>query len=62
MWLYALPCLLAQIGWIFIFASTAWQVMLLGLGTLAMGPMFFVMWSWYTNRWPFAAADDAAAS
>jgi amino acid transporter len=60
MWLYPLPCLVALIGWIFIFATTAWPVMLLGLGTLSLGAIFFVGWSWYTSRWPFAA-DDAGA-
>ena len=40
MWLYPLPCLVALIGWIFIFATTAWPVMLLGLGTLSLGAIF----------------------
>src|SRR5437868_13437629 len=53
-WLYPLPCLVALIGWIFIFATTAWPVILLGLGTLALGAVFFFVWSWYTKRWPFA--------
>jgi amino acid transporter len=55
MWLYPLPCLVALIGWIFIFATTAWPVILLGLGTLALGAVFFFVWSWYTERWPFAS-------
>lgn len=53
MWLYPLPCLIALIGWTFIFATTAWPVILLGLGTLALGAVFFFWWSWYTERWPF---------
>src|SRR5437870_4532132 len=56
MWLYPLPCLVALIGWIFIFATTAWPVILLGLGTLGLGALFFFVWSWYTGRWPFASA------
>ncbi len=56
MWLYPLPCLVALIGWMFIFATTAWPVIVLGLGTLAMGAVFFFVWSWYTGRWPFAFA------
>ncbi|MDX6405379.1 MAG: basic amino acid/polyamine antiporter, family [Blastocatellia bacterium] len=55
MWLYPLPCLVALIGWIFIFATTAWPVILLGLGTLSLGAVFFFVWSWYTERWPFAS-------
>jgi amino acid transporter len=56
MWLYPLPCLIALIGWVFIFATTAWPVILLGLGTLALGVVFFFVWSWSTRRWPFASA------
>jgi hypothetical protein len=30
-------------------------VILLGLSTLALGAVFFFVWSWYTKRWPFAS-------
>jgi amino acid transporter len=55
MWLYPLPSIIALIGWVFIFATTPWPVIVLGLGTLALGAVFFLVWSWYTERWPFAA-------
>jgi len=55
MWLYPIPAFIALIGWIFIFATTAWPVIVLGLGTLTLGAIFFFVWSWYTERWPFAA-------
>ncbi len=54
MWLYPLPSIVALVGWIFIFATTEWPVILLGLGTLALGAVCFFVWSWYTQRWPFA--------
>jgi amino acid transporter len=53
MWLYPLPSLIALIGWVFIFATASRQVILLGLGTLMLGAIFFLVWSWYTKRWPF---------
>ena len=53
MWLYPLPALVALFGWVFIFATTAWPVLLLGLGTLALGAIAFLIWSWRTERWPF---------
>jgi amino acid transporter len=56
MWLYPLPSLIALIGWLFIFATTPWPVVVLGLGTLVLGVVFFLVWSWYTERWPFASA------
>jgi amino acid transporter len=53
MWLYPLPCLIALAGWIFVFATTDKRVILYGLGTLALGAAFFLVWSWRTRRWPF---------
>jgi amino acid transporter len=53
-WLYPLPSIMALIGWVFIFATTDWPIVLLGLGTLALGAIFFFVWSWHTGRWPFA--------
>jgi amino acid transporter len=53
-WLYPLPNLLALVGWVFVFATTDWQVILFGLGTLAAGLVFFLVWSRRTRRWPFA--------
>jgi amino acid transporter len=61
MWLYPLPNLLALVGWIFVFATTDWQVILFGLGTLAAGAVLFFVWSWRTRRWPFAGATVATA-
>jgi amino acid transporter len=55
-WLYPLPNLLALVGWIFVFATTDWLVILFGLGTLAAGAVLFFVWSWRTRRWPFAGA------
>ena len=52
-WLYPLPCLVALAGWIFIFATTPWKLILFGLATLGLGLAFFLVWSWQTQRWPF---------
>src|ERR1700704_3606221 len=54
MWLYPLPSIIALIGWLFIFATANRPVILLGLGTLTLGGVFFLVWSWYNQRWPFA--------
>jgi amino acid transporter len=53
-WLYPLPSLLALVGWIFIFATSDWQIILFGLGTLLLGIIFFLIWSWRKRCWPFA--------
>jgi amino acid transporter len=59
-WLYPLPSIMALIGWVFIFATTDWPIVLLGLGTLALGAIFFFVWSWYSRRWPFALPVEAS--
>jgi amino acid transporter len=56
MWLYPLPSLVALAGWIFVFATSEAKVILFGLGTLLVGVLFFVVWSWRVRRWPFAPA------
>jgi hypothetical protein len=60
MWLYPLPSIVALIGWVFVFATTEWPVILLGLGTMVLGAIFFLIWSWYTQCWPFARPIDVA--
>ena len=56
-WLYPLPNLLALVGWVFVFATTDWPVILFGLGMLAAGAVLFLLWSRRTGRWPFAESD-----
>jgi amino acid transporter len=53
-WLYPIPNVVALVGWVFIFATTDWPVILVGLGTLTLGAIVFFIWSFYTQRWPFA--------
>jgi amino acid transporter len=62
MWLYPLPSIIALVGWIFIFATTPWPVIVLGLGMLTLGAAVFMAWSWHNARWPFSpAAPDVPA-
>jgi amino acid transporter len=44
-WLYPLPNLIALVGWIFIYATTDWRIILFGLGMLALGVVLFFAWS-----------------
>ncbi|MEO7822444.1 MAG: APC family permease [Gemmatimonadaceae bacterium] len=59
MWLYPLPALVALLGWIFVFATTQYRVILFGVGVLALGGVAFLLWSRTTRRWPFGAAARA---
>jgi amino acid transporter len=60
MWLYPVPALVALLGWIFVFATTQIQVILFGVGVLAMGCVAFLLWSWNTKRWPFGLEEAIA--
>ncbi|HEY6118524.1 MAG TPA: APC family permease [Pyrinomonadaceae bacterium] len=55
-WLYPLPNLIALGGWVFVFATTAWPIIVFGLGSLVLGVAGFAIWSWYTKQWPFVPA------
>jgi amino acid transporter len=59
-WLYPLPNLVALVGWIFIFATTEWPIILVGLGSLLLGVIFFLIWSRYNQRWPFVTPTISA--
>ena len=56
MWLYPLPALIALLGWVFLFATTEKAMILYGLGALALGVVFFLLWARWTRRWPFEPA------
>jgi amino acid transporter len=52
-WLYPLPCLLALVGWLYLYGSAGWFYIALGAGTLASGAIVFLIWSRLTGTWPF---------
>ena len=52
-WLYPIPCLIALIGWLWIYVASGWLFIGLGAGTMAVGAAVFLIWSMRTGRWPF---------
>lgn len=59
MWLYPLPCLVALLGWMFIFATTSPVVIAAGLLSLMAGVVAFLIWSKHVRQWPFQPAGAA---
>jgi hypothetical protein len=55
MWLYPLPCVVALVGWLFVYANTGLLFIAIGAGTLAVGLLAFLIWAKRWNLWPFAA-------
>jgi amino acid transporter len=60
MWLYPVPALIALAGWIFLLLTSGWQLIALGVGTLVLGIICFLIWSWHTRKWPFEVASSHA--
>jgi amino acid transporter len=59
MWLYPVPALMALAGWIFLLLTSGWFLIALGLGTLALGIVCFLVWSWRSRQWPFESRHPA---
>lgn len=53
-WLYPVPPLMALGGWLFLFATADVQLKNYGAATLVCGVLLFLLWSRFTQRWPFA--------
>jgi amino acid transporter len=53
MWLYPVPCVVALVGWIFIYYSAGLQPVLLSLAWLAVGIVAFGVWAKVERTWPF---------
>ncbi len=54
MWLYPLPSLIALLGWCFVLATSGAKPLLVGVISLVLGVIGFLIWSRCTHRWPFA--------
>lgn len=54
MWLYPLPAVIAFFGWAFVFLTSGWRYIVLGLLTLGIGVGVFFVRARLTRTWPFA--------
>ena len=61
MWLYPLPAFVALAGWMFLLLTSGWRLIALGVGTLLLGVVCFLVWSWRVRSWPFGAAAEPRA-
>jgi len=53
MWFYPVPAFVALAGWTFLLLTSGWYLIALGVGSLALGVVCFLVWSWRSRRWPF---------
>src|SRR5262245_45439902 len=54
MWLYPLPCLVAFVGWLFVYISTGGLFIAIGAGTLLVRFVVYLIWARRQGRWPFS--------
>ena len=59
-WLYPLPCVLALVGWLYLYCSADPFSIAVGLGTLLAGVIAFFLWTWQTKQWPFTTSEAEA--
>ena len=55
MWLYPLPCLVALVGWLFVYISTGTLFIAIGAATLVAGALVFLVWTARRGEWPFTS-------
>ncbi len=59
MWLYPLPAVIAFLGWAFVFTTSGWGYVSVGVLTLAAGVAVFLIRAKITATWPFRAVTAA---
>jgi amino acid transporter len=57
-WLYPVPCGLALVGWLYMYVCAGWPFILLGLMTLGLGGVVFLLWSLRVKSWPFFSEES----
>jgi basic amino acid/polyamine antiporter, APA family len=52
--LYPLPCLLALVGWLYLYVASGWVYILAGAAALGSGVVVYLAWARSRKLWPFA--------
>ena len=59
MWLYPLPAVIAFFGWAFVFTTSGWGYVGVGVLTLAVGVVIFLIRAKLSATWPFRTVTEA---
>jgi amino acid transporter len=54
MWLYPVPAIVAFVGWAYVFLTSGWAYIAVGLATLGAGVVAFLLRARVSATWPFA--------
>jgi amino acid transporter len=52
-WLYPVPCIIALVGWVYIFISSGWSAIELAIVWTVLGVVAYLIWARYEKVWPF---------
>ena len=56
-WLYPVPCLVALLGWIYVYVSASTLSLILSGAWILAGLLVFVFWARLNKAWPFAPVE-----
>ena len=56
-WLYPVPCVIALLGWIYVYVSASTSSLILSGIWIAAGLVVFAMWAKLNQSWPFAPVE-----
>jgi hypothetical protein len=45
--------LLALVGWVFVFTTAGWSIMIWSVASLSLGAVAYLLWAGTTKKWPF---------
>ena len=53
-WLYPVPCIVALVGWVYVYLSASPLSLLLSGAWIVAGLVVFALWARVNDAWPFA--------
>lgn len=56
-WLYPLPCIVALLGWVYVYVSASTLSLILSGAWIVAGLVVFVVWARHNQAWPFAPVE-----
>jgi len=56
-WLYPVPCVVALLGWIYVYVSASAMSLILSGAWIVAGLVVFVIWARVNRSWPFAPVE-----